>query len=239
MTAAFFRTLARQAAQRYPARDRYARHFAYGKLTGDPAFRHLLQHGLIPPRASLLDVGCGIGVLPALLLAARDRHAAGDWPEAWPPPPQPRALRGIDCMPKDVRRAQAALAGAGSVVEGDMRHADFGSADVVVMLDVLHYIDFEAQRAVLVRARDALASEGGLLLLRVADAQPSLRFRITVAVDRAVSRMRGYPIGRLYCRTLGEWRQLLGELGFEVEATPMSEGTPFANTLLSARYHRR
>ena len=30
---AAFRALARQAAALYPARDRYARHFAYGKLT--------------------------------------------------------------------------------------------------------------------------------------------------------------------------------------------------------------
>jgi SAM-dependent methyltransferase len=239
VTAAFFRTLARDAARRYPARDRYARTFAYGKLTGDPAFRHLLQQGVIPARASLLDLGCGIGVLPALLLAARERHAAGDWPAGWPAPPQPQALRGIDYMPKDVRRAQAALGSAGSVVQGDIRHADFGRADVVVMLDVLHYIDFAAQQAVLERARDTLAADGGLLLLRVADATPTLRFRITVAVDRAMSRLRGYPIERLYCRTLAEWQQLLARLGFEVAATPMSEGTPFANTLLAARYHRR
>jgi SAM-dependent methyltransferase len=238
VTAAFFRTLARDAARRYPERDRYARHFAFGKLTGDPAFRHVLQHGLIPSGASVLDLGCGIGVLPALLLAARERHAGGDWPAAWAPPPAPRELRGIDYMPKDVERARAALGGAGSAVEGDIRTADFGHADVVVMLDVLHYIDFASQRAVLERVRDTLAPSG-LLLVRVADAAPTLRFRITVAVDRTVSRLRGYPIERLYCRPVAEWRDELAALGFEVQATPMSEGTPFANTLLVARYHRR
>jgi hypothetical protein len=46
---AAFRALARQAAALYPARDRYARHFAYGKLTGDPIFRHVLESGLIAP----------------------------------------------------------------------------------------------------------------------------------------------------------------------------------------------
>ena len=32
----------------------------------------------------------------------------------------------------------------------------------------------------------------------------------------------------------GQWRKLLCECGFDVQATPMSEGTPFANVLLVA-----
>ena len=55
MTDRFFRALAKEAAARYPARDRYARHFAYGKLTGDPVFAHLLRGGLVPGGAHLLD----------------------------------------------------------------------------------------------------------------------------------------------------------------------------------------
>lgn len=70
MSDAFFRTLAREAAGGYPRRDPFARHFAYGKLTGDPAFAHLLRAGLFPDGARVLDLGCGQGVLPALLLAA-------------------------------------------------------------------------------------------------------------------------------------------------------------------------
>ena len=39
MSADAFRALAKRAARRYPKSDRFARHFAYFKLTGDPAFR--------------------------------------------------------------------------------------------------------------------------------------------------------------------------------------------------------
>ena len=53
MSDTFFRTLAREAASAYPPRQRYARHFAFGKLTGDPAFEHILRHGLIPRGARL------------------------------------------------------------------------------------------------------------------------------------------------------------------------------------------
>ena len=70
MTLQDFRALAREAASRYPARDRYARHFAYGKLTGDPVFRHLLDDGLIARDSRLLDLGCGQGLIAALLAVA-------------------------------------------------------------------------------------------------------------------------------------------------------------------------
>ena len=221
MTAGSFRALAKAAAARYPARDRTARHFAAGKLTGDPAFEYILREGLIPGEGALVDLGCGQGVLAALLAAA-GRDVSG--------------MRGIDLMPRDIERARSAQTGAEFVV-GDIRSTPFGPARCVVILDVLHYIDFDAQEEVLRRVRDSLA-EGGVLLLRVGDASASLRFRITVAVDRAVMALRGHRLERLWCRPLVEWIALLEKLGFAVRAEPMSRGTPFANVLLVARYDR-
>lgn len=234
MSDAFFAALARQAAARYGRRDRFARHFARGKLTGDPAFRGLLAQGLIPQGARLLDLGCGQGVLAALLVAARASHARGQWPADWPPPPNPRATHGIDSSSRDVDRAAAAMPEA-KFDCADIRDARFGEADAVVILDVLHYMDAAAQRGVLERTREALRG-GGVLLLRVADADGSLRFHYTVFIDHAATFLRGRGFAPFHCRPVAEWKRLLESLGFRVEATPMSEGTAFANVLLVARY---
>ena len=234
MSSAHFRALVRDAARRYPSKDRYARHFASGKLGRDPVFRHLLEHGLLAGEPRILDIGCGQGVLAALLAAARSQHASGDWPADWPPPPAPREFHGIDLMAGDVARARAALGSEARFTCGDMRDAAFGETDVVVILDVLHYVDRAAQDDVLRRAQRALGP-GGALLLRVGAKSASLRFRYTEWVDRVFMRLRGHRVARLHGRALDEWVRALEALRFRVEARPMSEGTGFANVLLVAR----
>jgi SAM-dependent methyltransferase len=226
-----FRALAKRAARRYPPHDRFARHFAYFKLTGDPAFRHLLENGLLRGRERLLDLGCGQGMLEALLAAARQEPEA--WPSGWPPPPVPRTIRGIELDRRAAERARTAADERTTIDRGDIRALPFGAADAIVILDVLHYIEPAAQDSVLERVRAALAP-GGVLLLRVADARPTLRFRVTIAVDRLSLGLRGGRPGAYHCRPLEAWRRRLGELGFEVEARAMSGGTPFANVLLLA-----
>jgi trans-aconitate methyltransferase len=213
-----FRALAKEAAARYPARDRYARHFAYGKLTGDPVFEHLVGKDLIPPTTRLLDLGCGQGLVASLLAGAR-----GDV-----------RVTGIDLMEREIARARAAVPEA-TFIAGDIAKTPFPAADVVLILDVLHYLEPAAQADVLRRVRAALEG-GGTLFLRVADESPALRFRYTVLVDRVASALRGHGFVKLHCRPVAAWRSELESLGFRVEALPMSEGTPFANVLLAARY---
>jgi SAM-dependent methyltransferase len=221
------------ASEPYRAAGRFTYHFARGKLKGDPAFSAILGRGLLSGRTSILDLGCGQGLLAAWLAAAARCWAAGCWPANWPPPPGTVHWHGIELMPRDVERARRALGAAASITLGDIRHVKFGPADAVVVLDVLHYLAFEDQRSLLVRVRAALASPG-LLLLRVGDRAGGLRFRLSRWVDRAALLARGHGLRPLHCRSVAQWRSLLQECGFDSESMPMSQGTPFANVMLIA-----
>lgn len=209
-----------RATQPYRAAGRFAYRFARGKLSGDPVFRHLLENALIPVGARVLDLGCGQGLLAALLATAR----------------APRVLdyRGIELMPRDVERARMALGAHCGVELGDVRNAALGTADVAVILDVLHYLPRADQDGLLARVRASLAP-AGVLLLRVGDASAGLPFQVTLAVDRAVTLARGHGLARFHCRSVAQWGACLEALGFTVSAAPMSRGTPFANVLLVAR----
>ena len=224
-------SLVEAASERYRAAGRFARYFARGKLARDPVFAAILAQGLLSGRARILDLGCGQGLLAAWLLAAQASEGCGGWPPEWPPAPRPQSLVGVEMLPREVRRARAALGAQAQIVHADFRAVDYGRVDAIVMLDVLHYNDFTSQEAVLSRARAALAP-GGVLLLRVADAAGGARFRVSLLVDGAVALARRRRLVRLCCRPLSEWQALLARLGFRTRAVPMSAGTPFANFLL-------
>ena len=228
------------ASAYYRGAGRLAWHWARGKLGGDPAFAAILAHGLLSGRSRILDLGCGQGLLAAWLLAARSYHASEAprvWPQGWPAPPSLRQYTGIEINPREVARGRHAFAldpgAAVSIVHGDIRDADYGSADAVVILDVLHYLDYRAQEKVLSQVRSALGPRG-LLLLRIGDAAGGMRFTFSKAVDHTVALMRRRRWVRLECRPVLAWEQLLGGCGFRTHAMPMSEGTPFVNVLLRA-----
>jgi SAM-dependent methyltransferase len=226
--------LLRRASEPYRGAGRFAYHFARGKLRGDPAFLALLERGWLTNSRRILDLGCGQGLLFAWLLAARQHFEAGEWPAGWPAPPRPESLIGIELMSDETRRARLAIGTAAVFVQADLRQAPLASADAIVMLDVLHYLEPEAQVNLLHRMRAALPA-GGVLLLRIGDAAAGLGFHISTWVDRIVLLARGHSTPKLHCRSVEEWRRLLRSVGFDSEALPLSKGTPFANVLLHAR----
>jgi SAM-dependent methyltransferase len=237
-TDAAWRRLHERASAPYRQAGRFAWHFARGKLGRDPVFRGLVERGLIgDTRARVVDIGCGQGLFASLLSAMSAMQSQpGEWPASWAATPQAADYTGIELMPKDVARAEASighLRPAPCFVRGDMCSTAYPPCDLVVILDVLHYVDPDAQEGVLRRVREALQPRGRLLL-RVGDADSRRGFAISQWVDRTVTRIRGHRVSPTWGRPLKDWKALLQRLGFSVQSMPMSEGTLFANVLLVA-----
>jgi SAM-dependent methyltransferase len=219
---------------RYAAAGYFAKYWARGKLGRDPIFFALLRRGLLHDGVRLLDLGCGQAILCALLVESRALARAGRWPSEWPPPPDTFALRGIELSGREVRRAHKALGREALVEARDLRDAQLQRADAIALIDVIHYLEPAAQDVLLRRIANALAP-GGLFLFRICDMDGGWTARLTRAGDHFATLTKGGLPRRLHGRSAPDWKRALERLGLSVTAEPMSEGTPFANVLFTAR----
>jgi SAM-dependent methyltransferase len=125
------------------------------------------------------------------LWAAEQQQREGNWFDGWAAAPTNVHVHGIELMQSDVERARIALAKIANRATFECANicdAKFSMCDAVVILDVLHYIDFAQQEAVLKRIFSALTPHGKLLL-RVGDAAGGLPFHISAIGSITSSRL--------------------------------------------------
>lgn len=221
------------AAERFRVSGKFAYHFARGKLATDPVFATLLAKPLLPAGPRLLDLGCGQGLLAVWLACAAQLFDDGRWPREWPAPPRPASFTGFEIDAHEVHRAQLAVGKLAVIQQADLRSVALQSADAIMILDVLHYLEPDAQAALIGRAHSALSS-GGTLVVRVGNAAGGLRFAWSRWVDAAIWRLRGRTRTRLHFRTIEGWMELLASAGFAVQQVPMIGARSFANVMLLA-----
>jgi uncharacterized protein (DUF2062 family)/SAM-dependent methyltransferase len=205
--------------------------FARGKLRGDPLYRTTITSGFSRDGGTLVDVGCGQGLMLSVLVQAQRHWAEGTWPAGSPRPPRFDRLVGIELRPRIARLARQALGPAVEVQSSDARENLPAAADAVLFFDILHLVPPLDQEQLIARAVAALAP-GGTILIREADPSGGWRFSMV----RFGNRLKSIVVGRwrqsFHFRTSGEWASLLTREGLDVSVQPLAEGTPFANVLV-------
>ncbi len=221
-------------SRRYRASGRSHRHFARGKLRYDPMYWAILRSRVLPREGRLLDIGCGRGILLALLDAARNLDETVPVPPGWRPPGGRLELSGIELRESMAAVARQALGDVASIEVGSATARTLPRARAILLLDVLHYLPAAEQEVLLVRVAEAL-EPAGMLLLREADAALGPRFLLTRAAERFCALARGHWRQGFHFRSVGEWQRLLEAADLTVTTRPMWAGTPYANRLLEAR----
>lgn len=180
------------------------RHYVSSKLRFDPLSHELYLFGKAKaPLGHIVDAGCGRGQFAFLLLEL------GYGTQVW----------GFDHDAAKVAVAQNAtlsLSGGSAHFEtGDLKSKSFPAADTFLLLDVLHYLDLQAQDAVLQRSTAAL-NEGGHLLVRETNHQGGWGPRLA-SVFEVLARLFGINRGdRLVFRAPGEIEAVLNSYGLMV-----------------------
>lgn len=211
-----FERASRETVARFQHASRYHRHYVPWKIRLDPVYRAIC--GALPAEVELVELGCGLGILPLLAVSLnRARRAHGiDWDEA------------------KVRDAQRACEGAPITVErADVRSWEPPACDALAIVDVLHYFDAATQDAILSRATRALRP-GGTLFVREGEAGREgsawTRFveRTAVAIgwNRSAARPRFRPIAEIVASLEG--------LGLTCTVTPVAGKLHPGNVLVRA-----
>lgn len=230
-------TLIPRAAERYVATSITAWEFARGKLRGDPVYRQVISAGWLPSGGTLVDVGCGQGLMLALLAEGRCLARSGRRPAGFSPPVFDR-LVGIERRARVAHLARQALGSDADIVEQDARMLSAGSCRAVLFFDVLHMMPADDQEALLTAMASAL-EPGGVILVRDADASAGWRFGAVRTVNRLKAIASGAWRQPFYFRSNADWLSCFRRLGFDADARPMADGTPFANVLFRLTVRRQ
>lgn len=228
-TAKQFRFLVEATAWRYRSAGLLVYGLVLAELRHDPIYRELLRREIVPPEGLVLHLGCGRGILLALLATARtlDMTPGGSGAA------RPR-LCGFESSVTDAEFARAALGSEAEIVVGDWGGEDLPACRIAILLDVLLYLGKEEQDTLLTRMAAAL-EPGGILIIREADAAAGWRFATTKLAERLRALSRGdwrQPCG---FRGATEWQEKLASLGFAMETQNLGGGTPLAQVLLIGR----
>lgn len=203
-------------AARYRPLGRFREGFARGKTRYDPVYRLVLAR--IPARCDVLDLGAGEGLLGAYLAAA---GAEGTY-------------RGIDV---DAARALVARKAGLDVKVLDLAAAPpgaLGDADVVTLLDVLHYFPVDVQDRVLAVAAAAVRP-GGMLIVRDPEPGRGLGSWWTVMSERVFVATGRHAGQEVKVRGGAAIAARVRALGLHADVEDGSRGTPFSNALVTAR----
>jgi SAM-dependent methyltransferase len=190
--------------------DRRLRSYVYWKLRMDPAYGAVLDRLRGREQEPLLDLGCGVGILPFFL---REHGFTGP-------------IAGIDIDERKI----AAARNAGKNVEfiRGSAAAPLPSNRNVVLLDLLQYVDTPSQQQILANAA-RVVPPGGVAIIRQGIRDDSWRYRFTRFVDEIGRAIRWNRGGRMNFPSREELVRHFD--GFELETTPLWGRTPYNNYL--------
>jgi 2-polyprenyl-3-methyl-5-hydroxy-6-metoxy-1,4-benzoquinol methylase len=192
---------------------RSLREYARWKVRTDPAY-HAVFERMQGRDAPLVDVGCGIGLLPLYL-----REQGYTAP-----------IAGVDFDERKIAVARRAARHYRDIelITGDARAPLPGQHNVVI-LDILQYFDAASQRRILENAARAVPP-GGLVIIRQALRDRSWRYRLTGFVDGLARAFRWMKADDLQFPTGQEIAAPFA--GFASDIEPLWGNMPFNNYLL-------
>lgn len=195
---------------------RKVREFVQWKLRLDKIFELLAAENL--GSGTIVDLGCGYGI--ALCFAACDDKR--------------RRLIGCDLDARRIAVARKALGTLNAdLTAADVRQFELPTAELILILDVLHYLPAAEQTILLKRCCSALAPNG-ILIFRVPHREVGLRGTISMTLERLIFVGEGNGF-RPQMLSIAEYRSALQNANLQLEERHFQNRLPLSHVLFVAR----
>lgn len=158
-----------------------------------------------PKIGSIIELGCGEGVISRYLARSTERN-----------------IVGVDINKK--RLVNSKLSNL-TFKHGDIRKYDLKNVDAVILSDVLHHLNFQEQEDLLKRISKSLKKHKKLIIKEI-DTNEFLRSRLSRFWDFVF-----YPKEKIAFSNSIEMKRLLKSLGFKVEFLRAARFFPGSTTL--------
>lgn len=205
----------RQTNALYARSSTFVRGFVRWKLRLDRVFDFLEAED--PGAGAVIDLGCGHGIASAFVVSGSPG----------------RRVLGCDLDGQRVAVAQQAFAGRDAAFQvEDVRRYPLSPVTLILILDVLQYLDRDEQLGLLEGCARNL-EDGGKLIFRVQDEERGIFSHFSMALDRIV-----FALGRAGRRplmlTFEEYRRVLEDAGLAVRHVRFRNRLPLAHLLVIA-----
>ncbi|MEO8678353.1 MAG: DUF2062 domain-containing protein [Vicinamibacterales bacterium] len=225
-----FAALVKRASDRYVSASIVGWEFAHGKLNSDPVYETVLGGELLPSGGTLVDIGCGQGLMLSLLAEAADAVRLNTWPATRTAPPVFDRLVGVELRRRQARLAEAALGTSAEILHADAGALPLTQYSAVLLFDVLHMMSAPRQEELLRRLSNAL-TPGGVMLVREADAAAGWRFTMV----RMINFLQAIRVGswkrEVHYRRRHEWLACFERCGLAAEVCELRGGGTLGNVL--------
>lgn len=159
----------------------------------------------LPLSGQIVDLGCGQGILATYLARRKERN-----------------VTGIDL---DTARLPNKKLANLKFIKADITKYNLINVDGIVISDVLHHINFQDQKSILINAYKGLEN-GGILVIKEIDTNQKVRSRLSRFWDFVF-----YPKDKVYFSGSASLKSALSKLGFSVSYSYQCQFFPGSTTL--------
>jgi uncharacterized protein (DUF2062 family)/SAM-dependent methyltransferase len=193
------------------------RQFVRWKLRLDKMFELLAAENL--GAGTIVDLGCGYGNALGFLAYEATR----------------RRLIGCDIDAGRIAFARKALAPLNAELTAvDVRQFEFPTAELILIMDVLHYLTPAQQQELLQRCCTAL-EPNGLLIFRVPNRRAGFRGAFSMALERLIFMSEGNGLRRPEMLPANHYRTALQNANLQLEERSFENRLPLSHVLFVAR----